>query len=53
MKIKIIWEEIHFGSFTVDTEEEADEFLNEPNLDDPRFEWDRDAFDIYTEKLDN
>jgi hypothetical protein len=51
MKFKVSWVEHHVGSFTVDTEEEAKAFTEQPSLDDPRFQWDQDRYLVDYEEL--
>ena len=46
MTYKITWNEVNLGHMIVETEEEAQEFIEELNMDDPRFTWEKSIYDI-------
>ena len=39
MTYQITWREVNLGHMIVETEEEAQEFIQQPDMDDPRFTW--------------
>ena len=46
MTYKITWNEVNLGHMIVETEEEAQEFIEKSNMDDPRFTWKKRIYDI-------
>ena len=46
MTYQITWREVNLGHMIVETEEEAQEFIQQPDMDDPRFTWKKKVYDI-------
>ncbi len=46
MTYQITWREVNLGHMIVETEEEAEEFIQQPDMDDPRFTWKKKIYDI-------
>ena len=46
MPYQITWREVNLGHMIVETEEEAAEFIQQPDMDDPRFTWKKQIYDI-------
>ena len=52
MTYQITWREVNLGHMIVETEEEAEEFIQQPDMDDPRFTWKKRIYDIdYVEMI--
>ena len=52
MTYQITWREVNLGHMIVETEEEAQEFIQQPDMDDPRFTWKKKIYDIdYVEMI--
>ena len=52
MTYQITWREVNLGHMIVETEEEAQEFIQQPDMDDPRFTWKKKVYDIdYVEMI--
>ena len=46
MTYQITWREVNLGHMIVETEEEAAEFIQQPDMDDPRFTWKKKIYDV-------
>ena len=46
MPYQITWREVNLGHMIVETEEEATEFIQQPDMDDPRVTWNKRIYDV-------
>ena len=46
MPYQITWREVNLGHMIVETEEEAAEFIQQPDMDDTRFTWKKKIYDV-------